>query len=262
MLASDGDERQIGSEASKSIGIRTRSGFMDKYLSGNNILDIGYLGYVEGVVPVVPQAIGIELDYPGYDGKRLPFEDASQDAVFSSHCLEHIADYITILRDWYRVLKPGGFMIIVVPHQFLYEKRQRLPSRWNEDHKRFYTPASLLAEIEAALSPNSYRVRHLVDNDFGFDYSIPPAAHSGGCYEIELVVEKINEPSWGLEDNQPVLPVSNDDNITLAKPDGSPRLRGVLKTVMVPLWQILPSPLKAIVPKKFRSAGASFLFPE
>jgi len=97
------------------------------------------------------------------------------------------------------VLKIGGFIVCIVPHQLLYEKKSRPPSRWNADHKRFYTPASLLAEFEAALAPNSYRVRHLADNDRGYTYDIGADRHSGGGYEIELVVEKIRKPDWQID---------------------------------------------------------------
>jgi tetratricopeptide (TPR) repeat protein len=86
----------------------------------------------------------------------------------------------------------------VVPHQFLYEKRRSLPSSWNADHKRFYTPASLLGEFEASLRPNTYRVRHLRDSDENYTYGVGPEAHSGGGYEIELVVQKITPPGWDL----------------------------------------------------------------
>jgi SAM-dependent methyltransferase len=196
--SSRAENRLVGTEASKTIEAKHRSGFVARYLSGANILDIGYRGYFHNAEPIVAQAIGIDLEYPGYDGKTLPFEDNSQDAVFSSHCLEHIADYKGALREWFRVLRVGGFMVVSVPHQYLYEKRNALPSRWNLDHKRFYTPASLMAEVESSLAPNTYRVRHLIDNDDAFTYSQPPDIHSAGCYEIEMVLEKIVKPSWSI----------------------------------------------------------------
>ena len=190
--------RQVGEEARKAVRSRVSNGFYERYLSGTAILDIGYRGYVADVIPIVPAAIGVELDYPGNDGITLPFPDQSQDAVFASHCLEHIPDFRNAIRDWFRVLRIGGFLVVMVPHQFLYEKKRELPSRYNEDHHRFYTPASLMAEVEASLDPNTYRLRHLADNDAGFDYSLPPDHHSYGCYEIELVVEKITPPAWAL----------------------------------------------------------------
>jgi SAM-dependent methyltransferase len=191
--------RPVGGEARKSYALKLRDGFIAKYLSGAAVLDVGYRGYADGVVPIMPAAIGVDLDYPGYDGRRLPFPDESQDAVYSSHCLEHIADPVDAIREWFRVVKQSGYLIVVVPHQFLYEKKLRPPSRWNTDHQRFYTPGALLREIEAALAPNSYRLRHLADNDLGFDYGIAPDQHSAGCYEIELVVQKIARPTWRLD---------------------------------------------------------------
>jgi len=55
-----------------------------------------------------------------------------------------------------------------------------------------------MSEVESALAPNTYRLRHLIDNDLGFTYSSPPDVHSGGCYEIEMVLEKIAEPAWKI----------------------------------------------------------------
>jgi glycosyltransferase involved in cell wall biosynthesis len=187
-------------EARKTFATKLQNGFIAKYLSGSAILDIGYRGYeTEDVVPIVPQAIGVDLDYPGYDGHTLPFADGSQDAVFSSHCLEHVDDCRVALRDWFRVLKSGGYLVLAVPHKYLYERRSTPPSRWNLDHRRFFTPATLLMRIEEALAPNTYRVRHLIDNDVGYAYSVPLEDHPAGSLEIELVLEKIDTPSWELE---------------------------------------------------------------
>ena len=187
---------ELGPESKKNYEIRLKEGFIARYLSGDQVLDIGYRGGTENAVPITEKAIGIELDYPGYDGKTLPFSEQSQDAVYSSHCLEHIDDYATVLADWYRVLKIGGFMIVMVPHRDLYERKASLPSRYNGDHKRFYTPASLLTEIELSLPVAGYRVRSLRDLDTGFDYMIPPETAPAGSYEIELVLEKIAIPYY------------------------------------------------------------------
>jgi len=189
-------DRQVGFESRKSYAGKIESGFFAKYMSGPNVMEIGYRGYEEGNLPIVPQAIGVDVGYPGYEDAAFPFADASFDAIYSSHCFEHIGDWLGVLRDWYRLLKVGGFLVIVVPHQLLFERKRSLPSPINPDHKRFYTARSLLGEIETAFAENSYRIRHLVENDAGFDYSILPYQGTDGCYEIELVVEKIATPFW------------------------------------------------------------------
>lgn len=168
------------------------SGFFQKYMSGPMILDIGYKGSRPDAVPVLKDAIGVDLDYPGYNGIRLPFADSSVDTVYSSHCLEHIAHYTAAYLDWFRVLKVGGYVVVIVPHMFLYERKQHPPSQWNQDHKRFYTPSRLLREVEETLPLDRYRVCHLCENwNSRYDYRGNFGAHAQSPYEIEMVLTKI-----------------------------------------------------------------------
>ncbi len=193
--------RTVGHEARKSYDDKLDSGFWNRYITGPNVLDIGFRGYDDDVVPIVENAIGVDLDYPGYDGTRLPFDDESQDAVFSSHCLEHIPNHLQVIQDWFRVTKLGGHIITVVPNAMLYERKVRPPSRmagWN--HQRFYTAGKLLSEFESVLVPNTYRIRHLAENDTNYRYDYPTDRHPDGCYEIELVIEKIRPPDWSLDE--------------------------------------------------------------
>jgi SAM-dependent methyltransferase len=195
----------VKGEASRTFREKLSNGFFSNYMAGEVIIDVGYRGQYDDAVPIFPHAVGVDLDFPGYDGLRLPFADACVDTVYCSHMLEHTADYRTTIRDWHRVVRPDGFIVCVVPHQFLYEKKRALPSRWNADHKRFYTPASLLREFEESLEPNTYRIRHLRDNDENYSYGVGPEAHAGGGYEIELVVQKIERPKWDLAGEKEAL---------------------------------------------------------
>lgn len=54
--------------------------------------------------------------------------DAVYDFVFSSHSLEHIANPLKAMKEWLRVIKPGGHIILIVP-----EKSHCF------DHKRQYS---------------------------------------------------------------------------------------------------------------------------
>jgi hypothetical protein len=193
-------DRIVGLESQKTYVDKVESGFFEKYLSGPNILDIGFAGHEGNGQPIVENAIGVDLNFPGYDGVRLPFDDESQNAIYSSHCFEHIADNIGAFKDWFRVLRVGGFIVLIVPHEHLFERKDALPSLWNADHRHFFTSGKLLSEIEAAFPPNSFRVRHLCENDKGFDYSVMPQEPAAGCFEIELVIEKLPPLDW-LPDN-------------------------------------------------------------
>ena len=157
-------------------------------------IDIGCAPY-----PPAFDFVGLSPGYPGYDGLKLPFEDEKFQTVHSSHCLEHLEEPTQHIEEWFRVLAVGGHLIINVPHRDLYEKKEKPPSRFNKDHKLFWTPFDLLAHIEAALKSNTYRLIYCRDNDWGYDYSIPPREHPKGCYEVECVIRKIQPPTWGIE---------------------------------------------------------------
>lgn len=52
------------------------------------------------------------------DLRTLPFATESVDLVYACHVLEHFGrhEYMDVLKEWYRVLKPGGKIRIAVPN--------------------------------------------------------------------------------------------------------------------------------------------------
>jgi SAM-dependent methyltransferase len=52
-------------------------------------------------------------------GERLPFSDASFDAVAALDVLEHVAEQRETLSEIARVLRPGGALVLSVPHRGL-----------------------------------------------------------------------------------------------------------------------------------------------
>lgn len=95
------------------------------YCRGNGV-DLGSSGD-----PVVPHAIQVDLpaeEYRHYNTARpeaaiqwrgsaleLPFKDEMLDFVHASHLLEDFDDWGPPLKEWDRVLKRGGYMIVAVP---------------------------------------------------------------------------------------------------------------------------------------------------
>jgi len=51
------------------------------------------------------------------EGDDLPLEDNSVDYVISSHVLEHFFDPVAAVKEWLRVVKPGGYVFSIVPKQ-------------------------------------------------------------------------------------------------------------------------------------------------
>jgi ubiquinone/menaquinone biosynthesis C-methylase UbiE len=49
------------------------------------------------------------------DSTTLPRSDASSDFVLSCHMLEHVANPLKALKEWQRVLKPSGYLLLVLP---------------------------------------------------------------------------------------------------------------------------------------------------
>lgn len=50
-------------------------------------------------------------------GDNLPFENNSWDFVINSHVLEHFYDPIKAINEWMRVIKPDGYLFMIIPHK-------------------------------------------------------------------------------------------------------------------------------------------------
>ncbi len=48
--------------------------------------------------------------------ERLPFTDDSMDALTLQHVAEHLPDLQRALAEWFRVLRPGGVVLILTPN--------------------------------------------------------------------------------------------------------------------------------------------------
>lgn len=128
-------------ECSKSISRRLcNPNFMRRYFCGNG-LDIG--GKPDPLslyIELFPLVTGVRTwDLEDGDAQCLSsVKDGTYGFVHSSHCLEHLRDPAEGLGHWLRVLKPGGYLVITMPDEDLYEQGQ-FPSTFNRDHKWTFT---------------------------------------------------------------------------------------------------------------------------
>lgn len=82
------------------------------------------------------------------DVHDIPFEDNHFDVVFCNHVLEHVEDDIKVLKEFYRVLKPGGFAILQSPiyghlettyeDKSITDPKEREKHFGQDDHVRIY----------------------------------------------------------------------------------------------------------------------------
>jgi predicted SAM-dependent methyltransferase len=106
-----------------------------KFCEGNG-LDLGY-----GGDPIVPEAITLDLPEPYFSPSWLQenpapqnlkgdarslywFNDNCLDYVYSAHLLEDFEakEIPDILREWLRVIKPNGYLVLYLPDQKRYEE--------------------------------------------------------------------------------------------------------------------------------------------
>ncbi|HMS16896.1 MAG TPA: class I SAM-dependent methyltransferase [Planctomycetota bacterium] len=88
---------------------------------------------------------GFESVFRSY-GNRLPLPESELDLIVAFDTLEHIQEERETLDECFRVLRPGGLLILSVPaYQFLFTHQDRVVH-----HQRRYTRSGLRRRLEAA----------------------------------------------------------------------------------------------------------------
>jgi SAM-dependent methyltransferase len=89
------------------------------------------------------------------DATRLPFADASFDAVITSEVLEHVPDDTGAVAELVRVLRPGGAFVATVPSWLPEKINWMLSDQYHAPsvaggHVRIYSATELKAKLRAA----------------------------------------------------------------------------------------------------------------
>ena len=94
------------------------------------------------------QSMGYQMNNFNVEKQPFPYENDFFDAVVASHIIEHLYHPEIALKELYRVLKPGGVIIIGVPMQpwlvskILHLKEKLFPTVW-WGHHQFFCMSSL-----------------------------------------------------------------------------------------------------------------------
>ena len=144
-----------------------------KFMQGEKVCDLGC-----GAVKTVPHAIGVDRvekgkAMPWMDGalsvadvvadvsEPLPFEDNTFDTVIARHIIEHCVPTVKMLKEWNRILKVGGRLIIATPNESV---QSGIPL--NPEHVHAFTPESLKDLVELLGFKVVAEATHY--NDIGF----------------------------------------------------------------------------------------------
>ncbi len=135
-----------------------------------------------------------DVDDPGVDLCHMPiYADGSVDIFLCSHMLEHVPDDRQALRELYRILKPGGWGILMAPIMLTLSEVYENPAYTSEadrirhygqaDHVRMYSHDGFIARLKEA----GFTVRALDQRDFG---AAVFARHGISPRSVLYVVEK------------------------------------------------------------------------
>ena len=132
------------------------------------VLDVGCgtgATFLRTIAPQIKQGIGVDFKVETAKfsnietiqvilDTHLPFEDSTFDVVTMLAVLEHIENERQILKEIYRVLIPGGKLILTVPSvwsqsvlEFLAYKLKIVSEAEIRDHKRYYNRQKLKAVL-------------------------------------------------------------------------------------------------------------------
>jgi len=177
-------------------------GFATRYFVGQGLDINGAADPIGQYAELFPAIKGMRLwDVADGDAQYLTgLADSTFDFVHASHALQRMADPREALRHWFRVLRPGGHLVLLVPDEDMYEQGFR-PSRYNQDNRwtftlfktRSWSPGSInLVELVQILGAQAdIRRMEVVDQGYRhslprFDQTLTPVAECA----IEVVIRK------------------------------------------------------------------------
>lgn len=122
------------------LDLGCRSGALTRhFLEGNSVVGLD----VDAAALEKARALGIEPVQANVE-ERLPFDDASFDAVVAGELFEHLRFPESLVVEIERVLRPGAVLVGSVPNAFRIQSRLRfLRGRPPEDdptHLRLFSP--------------------------------------------------------------------------------------------------------------------------
>ncbi|MBD3237167.1 MAG: methyltransferase domain-containing protein [Candidatus Eisenbacteria bacterium] len=151
---------------------------------GARVVLVDYVMESFAVVRGVAAEAGVELHCVCCDARALPFREGSFDLVFHQGVLEHFRDPMPLLRENYRVTRPGGHCLVDVPqryHPYTLIKHLLIAlNLWFAGWETEFSPASLRRVLRAC----GYEIVRV-----GGDWMVPGFAYRSLRYVLR---------QWGI----------------------------------------------------------------
>lgn len=128
----------MSAETTKAIKRRKGTWLFNKIFSGHGI-DIGSGSDLlkKEDFPNIKSVQPFDLEHG--DAQFISqYVKQQYDFVHSSNCLEHMREPQAALLEWIKIVKPGGYLIVTLPDEKLYEQ-DNFPSLYNSDHKHTFS---------------------------------------------------------------------------------------------------------------------------
>lgn len=135
---------------------------------GARVTVVDYVMSSLGVIREQARAAGVEILCVCADGQRMPFRDRVFDLVFHQGLMEHFRDPLPLVRENYRVLRPGGHCLIDVPQRYhIYTAVKHVLiglNRWFAGWETEFSPGELAGVMRSV----GFEVRRI-----GGDWMVP-----------------------------------------------------------------------------------------
>lgn len=105
-----------GFSMSKMLDIGCGFGGLSKYIADE--LGMAYIAGVDIDPAVMDEARGKQVDVHLVDVSHepLPFTDAAFDLIVTLGMMDYLPTYDALIREMYRVLRPGGYVLVALPN--------------------------------------------------------------------------------------------------------------------------------------------------
>lgn len=179
VLPGGAEPRAVAQPDTARNGVFPESALAHRWLDGLSGIEIGASSH--NPFGLNTRNVGLQLE--GYHGEQLelagevarihivapadeiPLPDDSEDFVLSSHVIEHCPDAVRALVEWYRIVRPGGYLFMIVPHRDAAPTDKGRPlTEWRHLVDDYRTGVDGESEPEANGIPFGYCHYHVFDS--------------------------------------------------------------------------------------------------